>query len=530
MTKQEAYNALDRVHALNAERRYREALNIVEAIDEKFIKAVPDMNTVIETYLCNKRFESAKEWLVRLREKSSSTRVLSQLVLVCLKLDQVDEARFYYDKFVEIAPNDAARYELEYRIRRKEGAEYGELIEILKKLNQEDYDERWGYELAKLYHKAGMEKECIAECDNMILWFGEGELVEKAKLLRAYHLGEDVMTRMKESSEEDRPEESTADSHAVEADAAEGAQDAAEPAPEETSGTAEDTAPETEEEPETAVETGDQAENGSAEEGEAAEAENTAEPAAQAPETDDTAEAAKPAAVQAEAARTAETPAAEAPAAEVPAAEKAAAAQQEPEDAAVTQAVKAAQEAVAQAEQEAQEDRREYVSEPVRIQPTKKQEPIPEMTFAGVDLRMYFGEEMRDDVFRSEIEYLCTLLTNGAKPHFLITGANYERCLTFTRELVRFLKGVAVIDSAKTAKISGEKLNLLNLPAQEAVLRGCTLIIEGGNCLTDSTRDGIRQFRKDLNGQTTVMILETGEVSKEWLLNFGCRIDLPENN
>ena len=38
----------------------------------------------------------------------------------------------------------------------------------------------WAYELAALYGQAGMREKCVETCDELILWFGEGEYVEKA--------------------------------------------------------------------------------------------------------------------------------------------------------------------------------------------------------------------------------------------------------------------------------------------------------------------------------------------------------------
>ena len=93
-------------------------------------------------------------------------------------------AQDYYDEFVEIAPHDTLKYVLRYDIQKAQGASYEELIPILEELKEQEYTEEWAYELAYLYHKAGMSEKCIDACDELVLWFGDGPYVERALELK----------------------------------------------------------------------------------------------------------------------------------------------------------------------------------------------------------------------------------------------------------------------------------------------------------------------------------------------------------
>ena len=95
-----------------------------------------------------------------------------------------DEAKEYYQEFVEIAPHDNLKYVLKYEISKAQGADIGTLIGILEELKEQEYSEEWAYELAYLYHKAGMSEKCIDACDELILWFGDGPYVERALELK----------------------------------------------------------------------------------------------------------------------------------------------------------------------------------------------------------------------------------------------------------------------------------------------------------------------------------------------------------
>ena len=110
--------------------------------------------------------------------------IIYRLAEVAIKMGNCEEARDYYQEFVEIAPHDNLKYVLRYEISKAEGADLQTLIGILEELKEQEYSEEWAFELACLYHKAGMSEKCIDACDELILWFGDGPYVERALELK----------------------------------------------------------------------------------------------------------------------------------------------------------------------------------------------------------------------------------------------------------------------------------------------------------------------------------------------------------
>ncbi len=109
--------------------------------------------------------------------------IIYRLAEVAVKMKDFQAAQDY-DEFVEIAPHDTLKYVLRYDIQKAQGASYEELIPILEELKEQEYTEEWAYELAYLYHKAGMSEKCIDACDELVLWFGDEVYVERALELK----------------------------------------------------------------------------------------------------------------------------------------------------------------------------------------------------------------------------------------------------------------------------------------------------------------------------------------------------------
>ena len=166
------------------------AQRILDTMDLKKIKNILDMKLIAEVYEGNGKYEEAKDFYLKIYEKTRSRKSLFDLLNIIIKLGDVEEAGHYYEQYERLAPDDFYNYIFRYYIEKMKGATYESLIDILEELKKREYIEKWAYELAKLYYKAGMEQECIRECSDIILWFGEGPYVEKAKLLRSYYMGE----------------------------------------------------------------------------------------------------------------------------------------------------------------------------------------------------------------------------------------------------------------------------------------------------------------------------------------------------
>jgi hypothetical protein len=166
------------------------AQKVLDTVALKKVKNIADLSLFAEVLIENEKYDEAMELLIRAYKKSKTRRTLYQMVETSIGRKNIDEAELYLKEYEEAAPNDFSIYVFRYKIDKLKKEPYIILIDSLKKLKERAYMEKWAYELAKLYYKAGMEKECIQECSDLILWFGEGSYVEKAKILKAYYSGE----------------------------------------------------------------------------------------------------------------------------------------------------------------------------------------------------------------------------------------------------------------------------------------------------------------------------------------------------
>ena len=185
MDKYEYKLKLDQMKSLAAEGKYEEAAEIVDTINWRKIKNINALVKAGEIYENVGRYDESKEILLTAYDKSPIGRmIIYRLAQVAIKTKSFDEANEYYQEFVEIAPHDNLKYVLKYEINKAQGADIGTLIGILEELKEQEYSEEWAYELAYLYHKAGMSEKCIEACDELILWFGDGLYVERALELK----------------------------------------------------------------------------------------------------------------------------------------------------------------------------------------------------------------------------------------------------------------------------------------------------------------------------------------------------------
>lgn len=185
MDKNEYRAKLEEIGQLVDRQDYKGALKIVDTIDWRRVRSARTLCMVGEIYEANKRYEDSRKLLLLAHQRAPIGRtVIYRLVEFSIKMGEFDEALNYYKKFVEISPNDNSRYILKYKIYRARRSPIEEQIAILQDYKSKEYTERWAYELARLYAKAGMKDACIEECDDLILWFSEGKYVTKAMELK----------------------------------------------------------------------------------------------------------------------------------------------------------------------------------------------------------------------------------------------------------------------------------------------------------------------------------------------------------
>ncbi len=185
MEKQEYRAKTEQMLQYMSQKAYQQAADIADEIEWRRVKNVSMLCAVSEIYEYNGEYDKSREILFLAYERSPESRkIIYRLGILALKLNEIQEAEDCLEEFVKIAPSDSNQYVLKYKILKSKGGSLNEQIAALKVFKQKEYIEKWAYELAVVYQKAGMIEECIAECDDMILWFSEGRYVQKALELK----------------------------------------------------------------------------------------------------------------------------------------------------------------------------------------------------------------------------------------------------------------------------------------------------------------------------------------------------------
>ncbi|MBP5533032.1 MAG: hypothetical protein J6X68_03620 [Lachnospiraceae bacterium] len=190
MDRYKNFVKIEEIKGLLREEKYEEALELADGIDPAKLKDNLDCMVIGEVYLNNGMLGRAKECYSVVYDRRKTRRVAMELVNICIRLKKVDEAEKYFADFKKMAPNDYYNYIFKYKIDRLKGKSLREQAASLEELKRVEFYDTWGYELAKLYHKMGDAEKCIKTCDDIIIWFGDGEAVDKARALKAYYSGE----------------------------------------------------------------------------------------------------------------------------------------------------------------------------------------------------------------------------------------------------------------------------------------------------------------------------------------------------
>ena len=189
MDKYEYRVRAEEINALIEQRQYADAVKIADTIDWRRVKSVTMLCKVSELYKMNRRYEDSKDILLLAYERQPGSRkIVYSLCELSIKLEELVQAIEYYKEFVQIAPRDTGRFILQYRLYEAQDVSLEERIAVLEEYKKRDYREKWAYELAYLYHRIGLATRCVEECDELILWFGEGKYVIKAMELKMLHV------------------------------------------------------------------------------------------------------------------------------------------------------------------------------------------------------------------------------------------------------------------------------------------------------------------------------------------------------
>lgn len=188
MDKSEYKLRAEEIKDLISRGEYAQAAEIADTIDWRRVKSVMMLCTISDLYKINRRYEDARDMLLLAYERRPGGRTICySLCELSIKMEEYVQAIEYYKEFVQVAPKDPGRYILQYKLYEAQDVSLEERIAVLEELKKRDYREKWAYELAYLYHRVGLAARCVEECDELIIWFGEGKYVIKAMELKMLH-------------------------------------------------------------------------------------------------------------------------------------------------------------------------------------------------------------------------------------------------------------------------------------------------------------------------------------------------------
>lgn len=185
MDKYEYRIKAEQIRKLAEQEDYVSAMKIANTIDWNRVRSIPMLCLIGEIYEKNNMLEESRDVMLIAYDRHPYGRmIIYTLAELSIRLEDYIDAVEYYKEFVQVAPRDTGRYILQYKLYEAQEVGLKERIAVLEEFKRHEYVEKWAFELAYLYHRAGMSEQCVVECDELILWFSEGKYVEKAMELK----------------------------------------------------------------------------------------------------------------------------------------------------------------------------------------------------------------------------------------------------------------------------------------------------------------------------------------------------------
>ena len=185
MNKYELGIKIDQIKKLAAKKEYTEAAAIAKDINWTKVKDWQALATAINVQEAVGDYEEARDMAILAYNRNLGGRKLVyKLTEFFIKVGDFDNANELYEEYSKSSQHDVSRFILYYDLRKAQNASDNELVSILEEYRDHEIDEKYMYELAKLYYKTGRKEECIKTCDNIVLWFQDGIYVEKAVQLK----------------------------------------------------------------------------------------------------------------------------------------------------------------------------------------------------------------------------------------------------------------------------------------------------------------------------------------------------------
>ncbi len=528
---------LEDIRTLFENGEYAAAKEAADSIRKERLKDSADLFLLAAVYRKAGDYRTAKEFLLRIYEKKITWRVLEELMEVCLAEKNPEEAEIYLKQYCKISGGDPRNYIYEYRIGRQMHRPDEELLPILQTLKAEEYTEKYAYELAKLYHKLGREQECMTECADLILWFGEGTYVERAKALQAYYRGElsaddirsEAERRIKEAEERKAREE--AERRAYEEEKERKAEEERKAAEEAKNRSTEEERRAQEEEQNRLAEEERRAVEEELHRFEEEECRRAQEEPRRFEELEEALE---------EAAATDMSEPMWEPDASFPAAEE--------ENETVEEEAEAYEQISLFAPQEAAEEIRE-AGKPEESDPEPTEEESKKvlteigaelsarLSVSGVVFEDALHEYARIESVRKQlIRMLEVVISVRKKCHCLIiTGEKQSGKTTLGTYLAKLLYELSYVKSPRVAKIGAQKLNQIKLQEKKEQLRDCCLIVEGAGSLTEEAAAELLEFISHTDVLGAVILEDNANAMNRLLRNhaecnrmFNNRVHLPK--
>ena len=476
------------------------AQKILDTMELKKVKNMSDLSLIAEVFAENERYEEALPLYLRIYEKTKSRKSLFQLVDIYIRLQNHKEAEFYLMEYEKLASKDFYKYIFRYRIDKLKGEPYETLIATLETLKSTEYMEMWAYELAKNYYKAGMEKECIQECSDIILWFGEGIYVEKARLLRSYYSGETDKEMIMEELKRRAMEDTGRLANATEESTAE--------IPNETmeySSSAEEYG--------LAAMSGEEEEIATTEEFPMGEADSMGE--------EDPLGGEQP--IREGHPVSEKNSMEEELVEELPSGEEASV---EEELDLPLPSISSEQEL---AEQEVEQAIYQLLEEEEMDEEDKRLKQFAEDL--QIDIDEIFGNFLHiKSVKKQLVKSLEGILDINTKTvQLLITGTNGSGKTTLAKDITMFLYKTGKLKSSRIAKIKGEKLNSIDIMSKKDTLRDCCLVVENASDLRRETIEGLIELCRILKGSIAVVFEENKKNINKLFREYPQLMDLFKN-
>lgn len=168
------------IRDLVQERKYVQALEMIDTLPLTEVESLEDLYLFADLYEKAERLNEKKDIFFIIYNRTHSRYILNRLLRLVIRMGNMDEARELFLAYEFAGEATLDTYELRYLLAKAQGDSRTTLINILEELKKEEYTEEWGYQLALLYEMEGMREECIQECRDLKLWFGEGRIVDKA--------------------------------------------------------------------------------------------------------------------------------------------------------------------------------------------------------------------------------------------------------------------------------------------------------------------------------------------------------------